>query len=60
LGVETLQVVTKTDVHHLAGTTHEDMLEWMSVFQAVAFKDTVSRQTIEEDNDLYCSSGDGQ
>lgn len=27
--------------------------------QAVAFRDNVSRQTFEEDNDLYCSSGDG-
>lgn len=27
--------------------------------QAVAFKDDFSRQTIEEDNDLYCPSGEG-
>lgn len=36
------------------------MHEWISAFQAVAFKDNISRQTIEEDNDLYCSSGDGE
>lgn len=28
--------------------------------QAVAFKDDFSRQTIEEDNDLYCPSGEGE
>ena len=52
-------MVTKTDVYNFAGTTQEEMVEWMSAFQSVAFKDTVSRQTIVEDNDLYCSSGDG-
>lgn len=36
------------------------MWQWISALQSVAFKDTASRQTIEEDNDLYCSSGDGR
>lgn len=35
------------------------MTDWICALQAVAFKDNVSTQTIEEDNDLYCSSGDG-
>ncbi|KAL1122637.1 hypothetical protein AAG570_002964, partial [Ranatra chinensis] len=52
-------VMTKTSgIHHFAGNSEEDMLEWMSAFQSVAFKDTASRQTIEEDNDLYCSTND--
>lgn len=36
------------------------MNDWISAFQNVAFKDNISRQTIEEDNDLYCTSGDGK
>jgi len=36
------------------------MTDWICALQAVAFGDNVSRQTIEEDNDLYCSSGDGK
>jgi hypothetical protein len=36
------------------------MTDWICALQTVAFKDNVSRQTIEEDNDLYCSSGDGK
>lgn len=36
------------------------MTDWICSLQAVAFRDNVSRQTIEEDNDLYCSSGDGK
>ena len=36
------------------------MSEWISAMQAVAFKDDFSRQTIEEDNDLYCPSGEGE
>jgi hypothetical protein len=35
------------------------MWQWVTTLQSVAFKDTVSRQTIEEDNELYCSSEDG-
>lgn len=35
------------------------MANWISSLQSVAFKDNVSVQTIEEDNDLYCTSGEG-
>lgn len=35
------------------------MASWINAFQAVAFKDNNSDQTIEEDNDLYCTSGEG-
>lgn len=36
------------------------MSDWICALQTVAFKDNVSSQTIEEDNDLYCSAGDGK
>lgn len=35
------------------------MTQWITAFQLVAFKDSVSNQTIEENNDLYCTSGEG-
>lgn len=36
------------------------MIEWLTAIQTVAFKDDVSKITsIEEDNDLYCSTGEG-
>lgn len=50
-------VVTKTKIHYFAGSSESDMLDWISAFQSVAFQDSASRQTIEEDNELYCSSG---
>ncbi|XP_034243819.1 docking protein 3 [Thrips palmi] len=52
-------VYTKGPIHHFASYNEADMLDWISAMQAVAFKDDFSRQTIEEDNDLYCPSGDG-
>lgn len=55
-----IQVWTKTSVHHLSANSEQEMTDWICALQAVAFRDNVSRQTIEEDNDLYCSSGDGK
>uniref|UniRef100_A0A8D8SU22 Docking protein 3 n=1 Tax=Cacopsylla melanoneura TaxID=428564 RepID=A0A8D8SU22_9HEMI len=56
-------VVTKTgtahpNTHQFATTGHNDMVEWISAFQTVAFKDNATETSIEEDNDLYCSSND--
>ncbi|XP_054284474.1 docking protein 2 isoform X2 [Macrosteles quadrilineatus] len=51
-------VVTKTNIQHFAANTEDEMWQWVTTLQSVAFKDTVSRQTIEEDNELYCSSED--
>ncbi|XP_046658337.1 docking protein 2 isoform X2 [Homalodisca vitripennis] len=51
-------VVTKTNIQHFAANSEEDMWQWVTALQSVAFKDSVSRQTIEEDNELYCSSED--
>lgn len=55
-----VKVWTKTGVHHFAANSEQEMTDWICALQAVAFRDNVSRQTIEEDNDLYCSSGDGK
>jgi len=54
------QIVTKTAIHHFASLSEKEMSDWISAFQSVAFKDDCSRHTIEEDNDLYCSSGEGK
>ena len=35
------------------------MPEWLSAFQSVAFKEGSNTQSIEEDNELYCPSGEG-
>lgn len=52
------QVITKSSSHHFSANSQDDMVKWISAFQTVAFRDNASRQTIEEDNDLYCSAGD--
>lgn len=51
---------TKTGVNHFSANSEQEMTDWICALQTVAFKDNVSTQTIEEDNDLYCSSGDGR
>ncbi|KAK0089104.1 hypothetical protein PV325_009135 [Microctonus aethiopoides] len=53
-------VVTKTNTHHFGCYTEKDFADWINAFQKVAFKDDDhSCETIEEDNDLYCTSGEG-
>lgn len=52
-------IITKTSIHHFATLTENDLEDWVTAFQSIAFKDNVSKQTIEEDNELYCSSADG-
>lgn len=51
-------VITKSSSYYFSANSEEEMHDWIHAFQMIAFKDNVSRQTIEEDNDLYCSSGD--
>ena len=53
------QILTKTGTHHVAAFTESELLEWMDSIQSIAFRDDSSRRTIEEENELYCSSGDG-
>ncbi|KAG7190374.1 hypothetical protein KM043_006483 [Ampulex compressa] len=52
-------VVTKSGLHYFGCYSEADMSHWITAFQLVAFKDSVSNQTIEENNDLYCTSGEG-
>nr|XP_034179475.1 docking protein 1-like isoform X1 [Osmia lignaria] len=52
-------VVTKSGIHYFGCYSEVDMSHWITAFQLVAFKDSVSNQTIEENNDLYCTSGEG-
>ncbi|KAL0103137.1 hypothetical protein PUN28_017457 [Cardiocondyla obscurior] len=52
------KVVTKSGIHYFGCYTEIEMAHWISAFQLVAFKDSVSNQ-IEENNDLYCTSGEG-
>lgn len=52
-------IVTKNAIHHFASLSEKELSDWISAFQSVVFKDDCSRRTIEEDNDLYCSSGEG-
>lgn len=52
--------MTKTSSYHFASVEESEMPEWLSAFQLVAFKEGSNAPSIEEDNDLYCSSGEGQ
>ncbi|XP_058800212.1 uncharacterized protein LOC131669395 [Phymastichus coffea] len=52
-------LVTKTGVYHFGCLSESDMANWIGAFQLVAFKDDTSCMTVEEDNDLYCTSGEG-
>lgn len=51
--------MTKSAIHYFGCYSESDMSHWITAFQLVAFKDSVSNQTIEENNDLYCTSGEG-
>lgn len=50
-------MVTKSGTHYFGCYSEVDMTRWITAFQLVAFKD-VSNQ-LEENNDLYCTSGEG-
>lgn len=52
-------VVTKSGMHYFGCYSENEMTHWITAFQLVAFKDSVSNQTIEENNDLYCTTGEG-
>ncbi|XP_070155035.1 docking protein 3 [Polyergus mexicanus] len=52
-------VVTKSGTHYFGCYSENEMTHWITAFQLVAFKDSVSNQTIEENNDLYCTTGEG-
>lgn len=53
-------ITTQTGSLDFGVTSEQYMTEWLSAIQGVAFPDEASQITsIEEDNDLYCSSGEG-
>lgn len=52
--------MTKTATHYFASVEDHEKGDWLSSFQFVAFKETAGGPVIEEDNDLYCSSGEGK
>jgi len=52
-------VVTKSGIHYFGCYSEIEMTHWITAFQLVAFKDSMSNQTIEENNDLYCTNGEG-
>lgn len=46
--------------YEFSAVNSDEKEKWLSAFQSVAFPDDVSAMTsIEEDNDLYCSSSEG-
>ncbi|KAG5895659.1 hypothetical protein JTB14_008668 [Gonioctena quinquepunctata] len=53
-------VTTRTNVHEFGTLTEHSLNEWLSAIRSVAFPDEGSNfNSIEEDNDLYCSFGEG-
>ncbi|KAJ8930745.1 hypothetical protein NQ314_016417 [Rhamnusium bicolor] len=53
-------ITTKTAVYEFSTLTEQSLNDWLKAIQSVAFPDEVSKITsIEEDNDLYCSSAEG-
>lgn len=60
ISINSFKVVTKAMQYDFVTVTEQDLTDWVTAIQSVAFKDDVSKVTIiEEDNDLYCSSGEG-
>lgn len=55
-----ITLLTKSHTQQLTTQTEQESLEWLRVLQSVAFKSTDSNPiSCDEDNDLYCSSGEG-
>lgn len=56
----TITIFTKTLTQHMSVLTEAESSEWVTALQSVAFKDVdCNSGGIDEDNDLYCSSGEG-
>ncbi|CAH0552869.1 unnamed protein product [Brassicogethes aeneus] len=54
------KIFTKTETYEFDAMTQEDKSSWIKQIQYVAFPDDSSKiTTIEEDNELYCPSGEG-
>ncbi|XP_075975416.1 docking protein homolog [Anticarsia gemmatalis] len=56
----TITILTKSHTQQLSTQTEAETLEWVTALQSVAFRVRDSSPiAIDEDNDLYCSSGEG-
>lgn len=51
--------MTKAGTYHFGCSSETELANWKSAIQSVAFKDDSSDVMVEEDNDLYSTSGDG-
>ncbi|CAG9822669.1 unnamed protein product [Phaedon cochleariae] len=55
-----LGITTRISSYEFGALHEQSMNQWLSAIQSVAFPDEISKiGSIEEDNDLYCSSGEG-
>lgn len=53
-------VITKTATYEFGTSSTSDLSGWLKALQSVAFPDDASKiSSMEEDNDLYCSSSEG-
>lgn len=56
----TITILTKSHTQQLSTLTEAETLEWVTALQSVAFRGRDSSPiSCDEDNDLYCSSGEG-
>ncbi|KAM3958437.1 docking protein homolog [Aphomia sociella] len=56
----TITILTKSHTQQLSTQSETETLEWVNALQSVAFKGQDSCPiSCDEDNDLYCSSGEG-
>ncbi|XP_034937237.1 docking protein 3 [Chelonus insularis] len=51
-------IFTKANTCYFGCLTEAETHEWISILQQVAFNDDSSNQIIEEENELYCTTGD--
>ncbi|KAJ0183450.1 hypothetical protein K1T71_001426 [Dendrolimus kikuchii] len=55
-----INILTKSHSQQLCGQSEAETLEWVTALQSVAFRGRDSSPiSFDEDNDLYCSSGEG-
>ncbi|RVE55023.1 hypothetical protein evm_000443 [Chilo suppressalis] len=55
----TITILTKSHTQQLSAQSEAETLEWVNALQSVAFKGKDSNPiSCDEDNDLYCSSGE--
>ncbi|XP_014367071.2 docking protein 2 [Papilio machaon] len=56
----TITILSKSYTQQISAQSEMETLEWVSALQSVAFKNSDSVPiSCDEDNDLYCSSGEG-